>query len=359
MRRSERTPAIARFTLTALVAIVLSVLAPTAAHAALGSFSNVGQPTVTGTGEVGTDFTASMDTSGVTPIAPTSIDYVWYQADNGAVLQTGGTTFTATSDLVGKNVYVIATLGAQFYTSYVTLNSPFSATIHLGSFTAGASPVLSGQHNVGGTLTASIDTSGWTPIPTSVSWQWFLSDGTALPGETGSSIAATNALVGQSVYAVATLSAPDVQDFIIGSPLSGKIAAATVTTTDSSVSAGGKTTVEVWGLLFSTDYDLELHSTPVSLGTFRSAADGTLVASVTIPAGTAPGEHRIVILRSGVEVGSVAITVPGAPVAKTLAKTGGDNATLTPVATLGLGALAAGMIVLFVVRRSQRRSAAA
>ncbi len=325
---------------------------PFSATIRLGSFTNVGQPSVSGSGLIGTNFTASFDTTGVTP-SPTSIDYNWYQADGGELLQSGGTTYTATAGLLGKNVYVLATLHADNTSDYVTENSPFSATIHVGSFEPGASPRLSGQHTVGGTLTASIDTSGWAPVASAVAWQWYLQDGTALPGQTGATLALTDALVGQAVYATATLTAPNVQDYLISTPPSGKIASVTVTTDKPSTVVGGQTLVEIWGLLFSTDYELELHSTPVKLGTFTSGADGTLAATVSIPAGTTPGTHHIVVLRNGVEVGSVEIVVTAPPTA--LARTGADAAPLATTAAVGLATIVIGLVALLVIRRGARR----
>lgn len=322
----------------------------------LGSFTGVNTPVVSGTGLIGSTFTASLDTAGTAP-APTDVAYTWYRADTNAVIQTGGTTLTATSALLGTGVYVIATLTAADTTDYTTLNSPYSATVHLGSFTAGVAPRLTGQNTLGGTLTASLDTATWSPTPTTVAWQWFLEDSTPLSGETGATLAMTPSLVGEVVYAVATLSAPDTQTYVVATPPSGKVAQpGIVAESSSTVVAGGTVTVTAWGLLFLTEYDLQLQSTPVALGSRLSAADGTIEATVTIPAGTPAGQHRIVPLRDGVEVAAIPITVTAAPAAaaaggSSLPATGADGTATAGTAALALMLLASGLVLTLVRRR--------
>jgi hypothetical protein len=82
--------------------------------------------------------------------------------------------------------------------------------------------------------------------------------------------------------------------------------------------AGGTVTVSGGGFAASTELTIELHSTPVLLGTTTTDASGNYSAVVTIPVDTAPGAHSLVV--SGLDPSgqprtvSVAITVVAAPV---------------------------------------------
>lgn len=109
-------------TVAVAVAIAAVVVVPSAAYAAPGSFSGVNNPSVSGTGVVGSNFTASLDTAGTSP-TPTAVAYEWYRVDTNALIQTGGATLTATNALIGTQVYVIATLSAPATSNYRTLNS--------------------------------------------------------------------------------------------------------------------------------------------------------------------------------------------------------------------------------------------
>ncbi len=308
----------------------------------LAEFAGVPQPTVVGSGVIGTSFSASIDTSGITP-SPDDVEFTWYRVDTNAEMGTGA-SLTATVDLLGTPVYVIATLTAPTASTYVTLNSPFSNTVRLGSFIPGDHPQLSGEFTLAGTLTATLDSSSWSPSPTAVDWQWYLEDGTEITGATGSSLAMTRSLVGEVVYAVATVQAANTQSYVIATAPSGRIAEPTVSAGGSSTVAPGATIdVNVWGLLFSTEYELELQSTPVPLGSATSNADGTLSTTVTIPADTPAGAHRIVLLLDGVEVGAVDITVAGEEAE--LAATG-SSVEPSQLASLAIAVLIAGVAAL-------------
>lgn len=63
---------------------------------------------------------------------------------------------------------------------------------------------------------------------------------------------------------------------------------------DATLSAGDSISITVSGFDAGVDVALELHSTPVSLGSITTDADGSGTVDVTIPADSAPGEHEIV-----------------------------------------------------------------
>ena len=96
-------------------------------------------------------------------------------------------------------------------------------------------------------------------------------------------------------------------------------ASPTPTVDNATPAAGGAVTVSGGGFAPATQLTIELHSTPVVLGTTTTDAYGNYSATVTIPADTAPGAHSIVV--SGLDPDgaprsvSVAITVNGTVVA--------------------------------------------
>jgi LPXTG-motif cell wall-anchored protein len=112
--------------------------------------------------------------------------------------------------------------------------------------------------------------------------------------------------------------------------------------------AGQTITITVDGLTPGTQYEADLHSLPVLLGTSVAGPTGVLSLTVTIPTSTALGAHTITISPAGAPgtiLASLALTVSG-----TLAETGVDPGTgLAAGAVLLLLGLAA-----LVVRRRRR-----
>ncbi|QNO37615.1 hypothetical protein H4J02_00755 [Protaetiibacter sp. SSC-01] len=314
----------------------------------LGSFANVtAVPTVSGAGRLGTSFSAGYDASGVTP-APTSVTIQWRTTD-GMIVGTGA-TFAPTSALLGQPLYATALLERDDYQDYVTLGSAYTATVALADQTPGAAPVVTGRNALGGVLTASVDTSAWSPVPDSFTYQWFLEDGTPIAGADQATLAMTDDLVGEVVYVAATAHAVDHHDYVIASAPTGKIAKPTVAASVTSVQAGDTVTVQAWGLLLDEEYTVELHSTPVVLGTATSDAAGTVSQTFRIPASTPAGAHTVVLLRDGVQVAEIAITVTAQPA---LAATGADAGVLP----LGLALFVLGLLLTVVSRRvASRRS---
>lgn len=80
-----------------------------------------------------------------------------------------------------------------------------------------------------------------------------------------------------------------------------------------SVAAGASVSVEGADFAAGVALRIELRSTPVLLGTVTTDAAGTFRTTVTVPAGTAPGAHSLVLIDpDGVET-AAAITVTAAP----------------------------------------------
>jgi hypothetical protein len=127
---------------------------------------------------------------------------------------------------------------------------------------------------------------------------------------------------------------------------------------DSVVAPGGSLSVSGTGFTPGERVAIELHSTPVTLALSTADATGAIAAEVTIPAGTEPGEHTIVLtgLDSG-RTASAAITVTQAATgaAAALPATG----AALPVGLMVLGgalAIGGGVIVSRSVLRNRKAS---
>lgn len=95
---------------------------------------------------------------------------------------------------------------------------------------------------------------------------------------------------------------------------------------------------------------VELHSTPVVLGTAATSADGSFELRATIPATVPAGSHSVVVFVDGVEVARTAVTVASGSSAA-IPATGGDGALVGTAAALGVLVLAAGAGLLVAARR--------
>lgn len=110
--------------------------------------------------------------------------------------------------------------------------------------------------------------------------------------------------------------------------------------------AAGQTVTLYVGTQYAGDtVGVWLHSTPIWLGAHVVSAAGTV--TVTLPAGVAPGEHRLVVLDAdGNVIGWTEVTVTGP-----LAATGADGAGLAATAGLAAALIAAGALAVVLRRR--------
>jgi hypothetical protein len=122
------------------------------------------------------------------------------------------------------------------------------------------------------------------------------------------------------------------------------------------VAPGGTVPVAITGGNAGAVFELSLHSAPVALGTVTIGADGTGMATVTIPASVVAGSHELWATLGGTTLKApLAVVAPGATSDEALAKTGAgtDWSAYLPygVALLLLGAAAV------VAMRLRRRRA--
>ncbi|GAA1953618.1 metallophosphoesterase [Microbacterium aquimaris] len=129
----------------------------------------------------------------------------------------------------------------------------------------------------------------------------------------------------------------------------------------STVVAGGELALTASGLEAGEQVRIELHSDPVLLDTVSADAAGDLAATVTIPAGTEPGAHEIVIVAESGATARADLTVTADDVAGAPAAESGDLAatgSTVPAGFIlaGVALLAAGAAATFVaVRRRSLR----
>jgi uncharacterized membrane protein len=119
-----------------------------------------------------------------------------------------------------------------------------------------------------------------------------------------------------------------------------------VTVNPNVVQVGGST--DVTGVNFGANeqVNVELHSNPVLLATFTSNASGLVRGTVTVPAGTALGDHEVQLvgLSTGVSA-SAPLTVVAAPTT-----TGTASSSSTQLASTGTNSslMVDGLIMLVV-----------
>lgn len=227
------------------------------------------------------------------------------------------------------------------------------------------SPLITGVPEVGQTLTA--NPGSWSPMPVELSYQW-LANGDAIAGATASTFVATPAQLGAALTVKVTGTRPGHTTAIATSPATSPVAEAvappTVKPAVTNPAPGESIEISGTGFTPGETVRLELHSTPVVLGTVVADSDGNFRVKVKIPASTPSGAHTIYAIgqTSGKTV-TAAVTVTGAspaspdspssPQARSanLAATGGEISPWMLTGSLVL-LLAGGMLL-----RSHRRTA--
>ncbi|MBN9176504.1 MAG: RICIN domain-containing protein [Microbacterium sp.] len=246
----------------------------------------LGQVSITGTAEVGSQLSASA--LSVDPVGAT-LAYQWTR-DGEPLADATAPTYTVTAADVDRELRVAVTAVAEgFVTGDAVVSSPIVGV---------AAPTGPGTGEPG------------TGEP-----------GTGLPETGGPGAPASSALTDQTRGPV---------------------------TAPSTVTAGTAFTVGVGAGRAGASVDAWLFSSPVHLGTRTVSAAGEI--SVTIPADTAPGAHRLAVTDAdGALIGWAPVTVraPG-----DLAATGGQLDAVLPLGALV--ALLAGLALTVAVRRSRR-----
>jgi hypothetical protein len=108
--------------------------------------------------------------------------------------------------------------------------------------------------------------------------------------------------------------------------------------------------------------EIEIHSTPVSLGSASSDGEGGFVVTFTLPEGIEAGSHSIVALYKGTELVSAPVEISPAPVSNfleafTVGLTG-NNPERAPGIIIFIVIVAVGLVTLAVGDARRRRSGA-
>jgi hypothetical protein len=316
-------------------------------------------PTLPTTARIGTPLTVTTPT--FTP-APDTITYQWYRTPGTAIPGATGTTYTPTVADAGSQLYVVlSATGAA--TEPFQVQSTMTGAVALRTFTSTPTPTVSGLGLLGTLLGVDVHADDWAPAATSFTYQWYRSSGsttlgTAVPGATAATYAPTAADGGSWFYVEVTAHAAGYSSYVIGSAPTRTVVLPWGTPTDGTsqveTTQGGRLRVTLHGLVPGVAHEVELHSDPVALGTVVPAADGTAVLDVALPAGVPAGAHNLVVLRDGVEVLRVPVTVAAAVAAAApaaspaLAVTGSDAAVQTGAAGL---LMLLGAVLVTVTRR--------
>lgn len=155
-----------------------------------GVFSVTPTPQIVGTASVGQTLSASAGSWSPSP----TLSYQWLRAGSPISGATRSTYVIAAADLGTKlSVTVTGTL-TNYPTTAVT--SAETAAVSAGTFSSTPAPTITGSLVRGGTLTANV--SGWTPTPTSISYQW-LRNGASIAGANARTYVITNADAGQAI----------------------------------------------------------------------------------------------------------------------------------------------------------------
>lgn len=212
---------------------------------------------------------------------------------------------------------------------FVVCGEACQAAAEPGELVVGT-PAISGAPTVGATVTA---TPGEWTAGTAFSFQWLL-DGEPVDGATSAAFCIPAELAGRQL-SVRVTGALD--GYATSEAISAPV---TVTTAGEesgaekpsvalgaqSVVAGGILKVSGSGFDAGAVLRIELHSTPVELGTVTTSADGGFATTVTVPSSIPAGAHTlVVILPDGSQLRS-AVTVTAAQGGATtgeLAQTGG------------------------------------
>ncbi|KDA04778.1 hypothetical protein DC31_05540 [Microbacterium sp. CH12i] len=122
------------------------------------------------------------------------------------------------------------------------------------------------------------------------------------------------------------------------------------------MTAGADITLSGAGFAPGETVKIQLHSTPVELGSATASTDGTVRATVTIPVETDGGQHEVVVTGQQSQLtASAALSVEGVATGEGpgLAVTGGS---VDPIVLGGaIALLAVGALLLAVRTRLRRR----
>lgn len=283
------------------------------------------RPSVTGVSQVGRTLTAVIPEW--TP-APDSFDYQWLR---GSTEITGATsdTYDLVGDDAGAFISVRITPVLSGYVPVVRTSEQTTAVLN-GVYSVRPDPEITGDPQVGETLTAVTD--GWDPTPTSFTYAW-LRNGVAISGATSSSYALVAADQGTAISVQVT---PVLTGYSSSARTSvatelveaGEFASTTVPTISGSVGIGQTLTAAVSAWV------------PVANFTYQWKRGGVAISgatSATYVIVSADAGSPLTVTVTGTTAGYVAESTTSDPTISVpaLSFSGGTSATISGAATVG------------------------
>ena len=265
-----------------------------------------GLPTIDGTAQVGQVLTVK---PGDWAPAPVGLTYQWL-ADGTAVSGQTATTLTVTAALLGKKISVKVTGSRPGYTS-ASATSAQTAAVIAATMTAGV-PTVSGTAQVGQALTAASGT--WVPSDASFAYQW-LADGTAVSGQTATTLTVTAALLGKKISVKVTGSRPGYTSASATSAQTAAVIAATMTAgvpTVSGTAQVGQALTAASGMWVPSDASFA----------YQWLADGTAISGATAASFTPTASElgkKISVMVTGSKSGYTSASATSAQTAAVIA----------------------------------------
>jgi hypothetical protein len=243
-------------------------------------------PTIDGVPQVGRTLTAR---PGAWLPTPTSFSYQWVK--NGTSIP-GGTA--STYDLVAADVGAVISVVVQpILDNHIPIVRTSRGTVSVSAATFGATrpaPTITGVQKVGQVLTAQL--SGWTPDPTTVSFQW-LRNGASISGATLATYTLTSDDLGKKISVVATATkvayaAAQATSLDTGLIAQGEFSGTPTPTISGTVSQGNTLTAsaDIWTPTATLTYSWKRGGAAISGATSRtyqvSSADAGLALTVSV-----------------------------------------------------------------------------
>jgi hypothetical protein len=281
---SAQSPTSLTVTAPAANAGQVPVVVTTVGGTASSTFSYVNAPTVDGP-------VTTRLAGGSVVLGGSNLGDATVTVDGASVPVTADTatslTFTAAAHAAGDVAIVVTTVGGSTSTTLQYVSAP--------TLTSASTTML----DSGNTTTTLTGTNLSNPQWVTINGQWAA---VLQSSPTSVVVSVPSLLPGRYLVELSTVGGT-----VSASGLYTVTEPASVTVSDSTVSAGSTITATLRGFDPGGTVTLELHSQPVALGSVIAGPDGRAILTVTIPNHTEPGWHFL--SASGLDAGNDAVTV--------------------------------------------------
>lgn len=227
-------------------------------------------------------------------------------SDPGSITETvGGDQTSAVVDGLTNGTAYTFTVVAQNAVGDGPASNTTAAVTPKAPFATGPTATITGDPEVGKTLTAHEGSP--SPTPDSLQYAWF-ADGAAISGATGSTLELTNAQAGERIAVRVTAIRTGFHDASDTSDPTGPVVGQLeVTAADSIVRSGRYVRVNATGLFPREAFTVSIDGQTVKSG--KATTRGTVGASVKIPTTLSEGPAEITLTAASGSAGSTSIHV--------------------------------------------------